>query len=89
MIRSACVDELALDQPADDAAGAQRMVLGDHALAFRGRQHRRAEPLGELHELGATRLPQNTPRPAIRIGRLRAAQHVERRLQVGAVRAAD
>ena len=34
MIRSACVDELALDQAADDAAGAQRMILGDHAFAL-------------------------------------------------------
>ena len=52
-------DELALDQAADDAAGAQRMILGDDALAFRGRQHRRAEALGERDELGRCAVPED------------------------------
>ena len=51
--------EVALDQPADDAAGAQRMVLRDHALALRRGEHRRAEPFGELHELRRRLAPEN------------------------------
>ena len=78
-------DQLALDQPADDAAGAQRMILRDHALALGGGQHRRAQLLGERDELGRWR------RTRARRGRPSGSaawprQHVERRLEVGAVR---
>src|SRR3546814_6589435 len=36
-------DLLALDEAADDTAGAQRMVLRNRALALGGHQHRRSE----------------------------------------------
>ena len=41
-------------QPARSA-----MILRDHALALRRRQHRRAELLGELHELRPTPCPEH------------------------------
>ena len=79
------VHQLALDQAADDAAGAQRMVFRDRALALGRGEDRRAELLGELHELRRRLAPVDAeadqqdrpPRPL---------EHVERRLEVGAVR---
>ena len=62
------------------------MILRDHALAFGGGEHRRAEPFGEFHELRRRAAPvdaeaRDQDRP------LGLAEHVERRLEIGAVRA--
>ena len=80
--------QLALDQPADDAAGAQWVILWDHALAFGRGEHRRAEPLGEPHELGRRAAPVDAEaRNQDRTFRL--AEHVQRRLEIGAVGTGD
>ena len=80
-----CVDEFALDQAADDTAGAQRMVLRDHALAFGGGEHGRAQPFGKFYELRRGLAPKH-PEADQQHRLARLCQHVQRRLKIGAVR---
>ena len=61
------------------------MILRDHALAFGGGEHRRAQPLGKFHKfrrgaapINAKSSDQNRP--------LGAREHIERRFQIGAIR---
>ena len=77
-------DELALNQPADNAARSQRVIFGDGAFAFRGGEHRRAEALGQRGELRRCAIPEDAE-PDQDDGLARLGQHVERHFQAGPI----
>ena len=84
-MRSAWLTSLRSIRPPMMQPARKRMVLGDRALAFRGGEHRRAEPLGERAPARPRRRPRARRGPTIRIGRLARRSMSKRRLEVGPV----
>ena len=77
--------KLALDQPANDAPCAQRMILRYHALALGGRQHRRPKALGQRDQFGRGLAPEGS-QPDEDDWLFRGVDHADRLGQVGSIR---